>query len=714
MSWAGTPLGIGTRVTFDGEIFEITEWLPGTTGTEVVLTGATSACRMSLVALLTGDRVTLLPNNPGPRPDDPGAAPAITLLGLSKDEMEQVRRRAEHVRELLTGYRSGSEEIALAEEPRPQFNPCAPLMARYAAKATELGVDVRTVRRWVRSYVECGEAGLASDWTRVPRHIDPRWTEAAEQIMFEHTEESKPSRAAVIFHTMKRLERLFGKGEVQEPSRATAYRELQRLEKRHPLFGGTTKRNREIAERPRRRYGKLRPSRPGECVILDTTPLDVFALDPKTLKWVRVELTVAMDWYTRCVVALRLTPVSTKAVDAAALMYQIMRPKPACDSWPNYAVWPEHGMPTEILIDAKQFDRTGKATATPAMNPEAIVIDHGKIYISEHVCSVCQRLGISIQPARIRVGRDKGPLERFFRTVREGCLQYLPGYKGPDINARGLDVEGHAFFYIDQLEAILREWVARVYHHERHDALFDPAHKAKSKKTTISPAKMYAHGIIRAGYIEVPRDPQLAYEFLKVEARTIQHYGVQIHNLIYQAKPDDDILIQLCNMESPYRGPLKDHWPIHVDPDDISHVYVRHPVTRRWHELDWELASEYPMPFSEEGLRYFRKIILNKHGFVDDRLALDAMFTRWNLGVGLSPQERRMALRMAREDAALSHQTDIDEAEIVMNLPSVKAALATDSVPEPKRAEEPVIELGDDDSDDDLDDDYEVDNLEWT
>ena len=89
-------------------------------------------------------------------------------------------------------------------------------------------------------------------------------------------------------------------------------------------------------------------------------------------------------------------------------------------------------------------------------------------------------------------------------------------------------------------------------------------------------------------------------------------------------------------MQSPYRGPLKDHWPIHVDPDDITHVYIRHPDTRRWHELDWEHASEYPMAFSEEGLRYFRKVILDKHGFVDDRLALDAMLTRWNLGMGLS------------------------------------------------------------------------------
>ena len=251
MSWAGVRLGIGSRVTFDGEIYEITEWLPGTTGTEVVLTGATSVCRMSLVALLTGDRVKLLADNPGPSPDDQGAAAAITLLGLSEDEMQQVRRRAEHVRELLTGYRSGSAEIALAGEPRPQFDPSLPLMEKYAAKAAELGVDERTVRRWVRSYIECGEAGLASDWTRVPRHVDPRWSEAAEQIMVEHTDESKPSKAAVIFQTMKRLERLFGVGAVEEPSRATAYRELERIEKTAPAFwrhDQTQPRDRRTAE----------------------------------------------------------------------------------------------------------------------------------------------------------------------------------------------------------------------------------------------------------------------------------------------------------------------------------------------------------------------------------------------------------------------------------------------------------------------------------
>ena len=461
MDHASVRVGPNARVMFDGEICQITEWMSGTAGTEVVLTGSTSVCRMSLVALLKGDRAKLIPDEPGPESDDEDDPAGIVLMGLDADQMREIRELAAHIREVLTGYRSGSAALALPKEPKPQYDPAQPLLEKYAAKAAELGISERTLRRHVSAFRKCGEAGLATARSKGRSRVDPRWTEAAEQIMIEHTYESRPSQAAVIFQTAKRLELIGGSGTVAEPSRATAYRKLSRLEKQHKLFGGTTKRNRDIAERPKRRYGKLRPSRPGEYIILDTTPPVVSHLDPRTLQWLRVELTAAMDWYTRCIVALRLTPYSTKAADGAAVMYQIMRPKPACDSWPAYATWPEHGMPREVLIDPDQFDRTGQAAASPALNPDSIIIDHGKIYVSAHLTSVCQRMGISIQPARIREGRDKGPLERFFLTVREGLLQYLPGYKGPDINARGLDVEDHAFFYIDQLEAILREWLRR-------------------------------------------------------------------------------------------------------------------------------------------------------------------------------------------------------------------------------------------------------------
>lgn len=80
--------------------------------------------------------------------------------------------------------------------------------------------------------------------------------------MVEHTGQSKPSRKMVIERARARL---LARGFAEEdlPSRATAYRLLEDLERRHPTFRLSTKRNRDIASRPGGVYGKLRPTRPG-------------------------------------------------------------------------------------------------------------------------------------------------------------------------------------------------------------------------------------------------------------------------------------------------------------------------------------------------------------------------------------------------------------------------------------------------------------------
>jgi transposase InsO family protein len=479
----------------------------------------------------------------------------------------------------------------------------------------------------------------------------------------------------------------FGPDVVIQPSRATAFRLLEELERRHPTFRLSTKRNRDIADRPKEVYGKLRPTRPGEYLLMDTTRLDVFAFDPFTLKWVQAELTVGMDWYTRCITGLRLTPVSTKAVDAAAVLYQAFRPRPAAAHWPRHAVWPEHGIPRTVLIDVGALE--GPGLAGPAIVPETIVVDHGKIYVSEHLTSVCARMGISIQPARLRTGRDKGPVERFFRTLREDLLQALPGYKGPDIFSRGENPEGDAFFFLDELEAIIREWVATVYHHRPHASLVDPG----LPKMRMSPAAMFEHGLARAGYIEAPRDPYLAYEFLATEWRTIQHYGVEIDSRRYSGP----ILKEYGDRASPYRGPRKNGWPFQVDPDDVTKIYFR-DLDRRWHTLTWEHAPSLEMPLSEDALAFARKLAASKYRYPDDRIAVADLLERWKIGLAATPAERRMVLRLSREQQAL----DIPDDTSVTTLPSVQKALEGMRHPAGDSAGETaeVPEIDDDDAED--------------
>ena len=152
MSGAGVRIGVGTRVMYDGAVHEVSEWIPTICGTDVVLRGPNSVCWMSVVELLSGTRVRLLIDTSGPESTDQTVPAAVVLSSLPKKRLEEVRERAAHVREVLTGYRSGNSEFAGAGEPRAEFDHSLPLCDRYAAKAAELGVDVRTIRRWVKAY----------------------------------------------------------------------------------------------------------------------------------------------------------------------------------------------------------------------------------------------------------------------------------------------------------------------------------------------------------------------------------------------------------------------------------------------------------------------------------------------------------------------------------------------------------------------------------
>jgi transposase InsO family protein len=642
---------------------------------------------------LMSDRVRLVAVDDGPAPSDEPDVASVVLSAVPEAVRRVALERAAHIRELLTGYRSGTSEAALPGEPRPPYTPAAPMMVRYTAKAAELNVKPRTVERWVQLYRANGEAGLVSQRTVQPgigSRMDQCWKETALEVMCEYTELSKPNKDLVIRRTRAYLDLRFGKGAVRMPSQSTAYRILDDLEGQHALFVKSTKRNRDIAARPKEVYGSLQPHRPGEYMLMDTTRLDVYAMDPHTLRWVNAELTVLMDWYTRCITGLRLTPVSTKSIDAAAVLYQSFRPPAAGRDWPAEAVWPPHGIPKSVFVEQEVLDPASVMAAAPAIVPETLIVDHGAIYVSDHLNSVCQRLGISIQPARLRIGRDKGPVERFFLTLREDLLQALPGYKGADVYSRGVAPEREAWFYLDELEAIIREWIAVVYHHSAHSSLTGLGLPGLH----MTPAEMFAHGVARGGYIEAPRDPDLAYEFLPVKWRTIQPYGIEWDNRIYKGA----IVGGRGGEKSPYLNKKK-QWPIHFNPDDITKVFFRDPVKRKWHTLIWEHANMIKGPMSEEVLKFERQLAKARNRYVDDPLAIANFLERRKLSLGNTMAERRMALRMSREQSSLINDLDADPTHT--DLPVLTEALNRQPG---ERRPEPGAESG---FVDDLDEDHE-------
>lgn len=109
------------------------------------------------------------------------------LAQLANRQLADVTEKAGHVREVLTGYKAGSAVTALPGEPSPQYAPALPLGCRYDAKAQELNVSNRTVRRWVAAYRDHGEAGLASLLRTSPLgRTDPRWLAVAAEVMTEY------------------------------------------------------------------------------------------------------------------------------------------------------------------------------------------------------------------------------------------------------------------------------------------------------------------------------------------------------------------------------------------------------------------------------------------------------------------------------------------------------------------------------------------------
>ncbi|MER6633239.1 Mu transposase C-terminal domain-containing protein [Streptomyces sp. NPDC000987] len=579
-------------------------------------------------------------------PEVQGAS--VLLANLSASQRAKLHERAGHVREVLTGYRSGDVDRALSDEPREQFHPDLPLGERTAAKAAELEVSPRTIDRWVAAYREVGEAGLVDARALMGRgsRVDPRWDEALRRVLAELVNASTPTRSAVLRRIEDQLTEEFGRGTVPLPSRSTAYNRLARLAKGTNAVSGSAKARRSIADRPRGTYGRLRATRPGEYVVLDTQDLDIYAMEPVTCRWVPVQVTVAQDLFSRCIVGLRVTACSTKAVDVASVLFEAVCP-PMEDA-ARSELAPYHGLWDQVV-----FTEEGLVPGRGLCPPETLIIDHGRAFMSAHVISVCTRLGMSIQPAQPKKPTDKPTVERFFRTLREGLIQHLPAYKGPDVHSRGERIEDQAFFYIHEVEEIIREWVNEVFHRRAHEGLVVP----QWPKLELSPLEMLRIGLHRAGRLRMPATAELAFEFLQIKPRTIQHYGVDVDGMRYNGPALDG----RRGATSPYGGRLAGRWPIRVNPDDVRFVYFQDPDDGSWHALEWEHAPALNMAFSAEAAAYARRLAARTGRHIDASEALGELLARWDQGLVMDRRERRMAVRLSAERAALSLPTLPDQ-----------------------------------------------------
>jgi transposase InsO family protein len=589
------PLGIGGRLVIDGEPITIASVDGGdvrgfTDGGERVRFALTRVEEEPTEACNEDWRF-------GSVPLDAGA--------LSDAQLREAAELLGHLNEASFGYRSGDPERPSPGEPRAEFDPVSTtLRQRLEAKAAELGCSAEKLRKRRRSLQRHGLAAL----------VDGRQTRSGagpgtdSRLRAAILAEAQGLADASDVRKMQFRSRVAGRlaresGEPLElPStRQTFNRIVDEVLRPTGLFRLPAKSRRSAQSAPAEGLGSLIAERPGEYVAIDTTSLDVFAIDPFTFQWVGLDLTAALDVCTRSILAFRLTPFSTQGVDLALLLSDLLSPTPMDGRWPSDVPYPYCGVPENLVLRAFELPVGTALAPRPTVRPGTVVIDRGRNYQSVAFMAACEYLRINVQSARPYRGSDKGWIERLFRTMRERLLESLPGYTGPNVLARGKDIEADAVYFTHELEAIIGRWIAIDYQRRPHDGLRVP----EAPRLTLSPNEAYEEAVARAGFLYVPRDPDLRLRLLPVEARVIGRAGVEIAGLTY----DSPALDPYRQRRSPL-APLDGKWPIRVDPRELGRVWFQDPRDERFHELSWRHAREVARPFGASALGYVKRVLV--------------------------------------------------------------------------------------------------------
>ena len=142
-------------------------------------------------------------------------------------------------------------------------------------------------------------------------------------------------------------------------------------------------------------------------------------------------------------------------------------------------------------------ERLEHAAARPVIIPQVIVVDHGKVFVSESFKASCAFLGISFQPARKATGTDKPHIERMLGSVATLFAQYVSGYTGRSAEYRGRGTEDSAVWSLPELQDLLDQWIIAYWQNRPHDGLRDPLHPGRA----FTPNEKYAALIETAGYV---------------------------------------------------------------------------------------------------------------------------------------------------------------------------------------------------------------------
>jgi hypothetical protein len=621
---------------------------------------------LTLAELLASTGLRGLAEGPHTGPSRPAL-----VEGLSAEQLQQAIWRREHVMEVLHGHPAG-EWADPSDEPREGYDVQRTTKTqRIALKAEELkrahvpNASERTVRRWVADYRLYGLLGLVNRrHSQLHSHEfkgSPEVLEVLDELVVERSHLS--TKRLTTLHADLRSElrerfpdhRLVGlrqraDGKVLRLPRKTAFYELVEARYRGSHLTGESTARRSKSEMPPVAFNPFRATRSGEIVQIDSTRLDLLALNRATGSVVRAELTLAVDAFDHSIRAVRVAAEGTRGVDVALMVFDMLCPTPWRPEWGPECAWNYHGVPEQVIIDLAGERLAGSRPArAPFGQPQTVVCDRGKIYLSKTFFGACEQFGISVQPAPPKTPNYKGVVEQAFDTLKEHVIERLPGHVGRGAHHRGL-VDGGPMLFIDQLEDLVTDWAVTVYHRRRHDGCRLP----DAPQVAVTPNHMFEYSIARSGFITVPASPERLVECLPSKTVVLQDYGVNLNGLRYY----DPVLENWRVRRSPWHPESgKPNHPVHFDPRDLSKIWFYEPDSGQWVALHRRNAMHPDVPFNDSALAWVKKVMAEDGYQTPDPDLLDEYmdaFLERQLGGQTLPQERRLVARMLHDARAAS------------------------------------------------------------
>lgn len=494
-------------------------------------------------------------------------------------EKKEARQRQNHVREVLTGYEAGHAGGAIGDEPLSLFDLSKSVTSRQAAKAQLLKKSRITILNWCQRFMRLGIVGLLDGRAGGPKNplatLDPLWRiEAQKQL---DARAGQPELDLLGLAQNIEIEVSITEPRAAIPRPQGAINALKWMAGK----GGQLKRNRAASRKqdlsPSGATRGYRAVHANDVVQLDSTRFDVRVRDSETDEPLRVELTWALNQGSRTFHSISLVP-TTRATDVGAVLYETLFPPD------NLHDFPYNGVPQSLLVHEDVFggfidpnDPVQRRRRAKPIAPSTIVVDNGKVYIAEYIYSLCQRLGINVEPTAVHAPTGKPHVESGFGKLNV-FAQFFSSYTGRSVSGRGVDVDRSELPTVKEIETELRLYLRDVYHRSIHSGL----HLPQDDTVKLTPIEALVISQRAWGAVQYPLSPDLAFEFLPVFKRIIDADGIHIKTFIY----DSELLNEFRDMPSGDRTSIWD-FSFRRDPHNVNQIYFRHPTTERWIEIPW-------------------------------------------------------------------------------------------------------------------------------